>query len=78
MTNKQLIEKLKEDMEMRGFSHHTKDSYLRKEKEAVEYFKKPMRQVTTKELREFLMKYLREEKKVSERTSNYYNSITKS
>ena len=34
-----------------------------------------MRQVTTKELREFLMKYLREEKKVSERTSNYYNSV---
>ena len=44
MTNKQLIEKLKEDMEMRGFSHHTKDSYLRKAKEVVEYFKKTMRQ----------------------------------
>ena len=73
MTKKQLIEKLKEDMEMRGFSHHTKDSYLRKAKEVVEYFKKPMKQVTTKELREFLMKHLREEKKVSERTSNYYN-----
>ena len=27
MTNKQLIEKLKEDMEMRGFSHYTKDSH---------------------------------------------------
>ena len=75
MTNKQLIEKLKEDMEMRGFSHHTKDSYLRKAKEVVEYFEKPMKQVTTKELREFLMKHLREEKKVSERTSNYYNSV---
>ena len=34
-----------------------------------------MKQVTTKELREFLMKHLREEKKVSERTSNYYNSV---
>ena len=34
-----------------------------------------MEQVTTKELREFLVKYLREEKKVSERTSNYYNSV---
>lgn len=43
MTKKQLIEKLKEDMEMRGFSHHTKDSYLRKAKEVVEYFKKPMK-----------------------------------
>ena len=26
MTNKQLLEKLKEDMEMRGFSKHTKAS----------------------------------------------------
>ena len=30
MTNKQLLEKLKEDMEMRGFSDHTKASYYRK------------------------------------------------
>lgn len=75
MTNKKLLEKLKEDMEMRGFSHHTKDSYYRKAKEIANYFGKPMKQVTTKELREFLMKYLREEKKVSERSSNYCNSV---
>ena len=61
ITNKQLIEKLKEDIEMRGFSHYTKDSYLRKTKEIIEYFGKPMKQVTTKKLREFLMKYLRKE-----------------
>ena len=45
MTNKQLIEKLKEDMEMRGFSHYTKeieflckncDRY--KEKNAIDIF----------------------------------------
>ena len=75
MTNKKLLEKLKEDMEMRGFSPHTKDSYYRKAKEITEYFGKPMKQVTTKELREFLMKYLREERKVSERSVNYYNSV---
>ena len=75
MTNKKLLEKLKEDMEMRGFSQHTKDSYYRKAKEITEYFGKPMKQVTTKELREFLMKYLREERKVSERSINYYNSV---
>lgn len=34
-----------------------------------------MNQVTTKELREFLMKHLREEKKISERSCNYYNSV---
>ena len=75
MTNKELIEKLKVDMEMRGFSHHTKDSYLRKAKEIVEYFGKPMKQVTTEELRNFLRKYLREERKLGERSVNYYNSI---
>ena len=34
-----------------------------------------MNKVTTKELREFIMKYLREEKKGSERSCNYYNSV---
>lgn len=75
MTNKKLLEKLKEDMEMRGFSNYTKDSYYRKAKEIVNYFGRSMSQVTTEELREFLMKYLREEKKISERSSNYYNSV---
>ena len=40
MTSKELIERLQEDMEMRGFSHYTKDSYLRKAKEIVDYLKK--------------------------------------
>lgn len=75
ITNKKLLEKLKENMEMRGFSHYTKDSYYRKAKEITEYFEKPMRQVTIKELREFLMKYLKEERKISERSVNYYNSV---
>lgn len=58
--NKKLLEKLKEDVEMRGFSHYTKDSYYRKTKEIIEYFGKLMKQVTKKELRGFLIKYLRE------------------
>ena len=32
MVNKKLLEKLKENMEMRGFSYPTKDSYYRKAK----------------------------------------------
>ena len=31
---------------MRGFSPHTKDSYERKAKEVIKYFKKPMKEVT--------------------------------
>lgn len=55
MTNKKLLEKLKEDMEMRGFSPHTKDSYYRKAKEITEYFGKPMKQVKIQELRNYLL-----------------------
>ena len=49
-------------------------SYLRKAKEIEEYFGKPMNQVTTEELRKFLMKHIREKNKISERSFNYYNS----
>ena len=75
MTNKQLLVKLQEDMEMRGFSHHTKYTYYHKAQEIIKYFGKPMKQVSTKELRDYLMKYLRKEKNLSERSVNYYNSI---
>lgn len=34
-----------------------------------------MRQVSTKELRDFLLKYLKEERKLNNRSINYYNSI---
>ena len=41
----------------------------------MEYFKKTMEEVTTKELREYLLKSLREERKLNERSVNYYNSV---
>ena len=75
MTNKKLIEKLQEDMEMRGFSKHTKASYYRKAKEITEYFKKPMRQVKIQELRDYLLKYLRQERGLTEKSVNYYNNV---
>ena len=75
MTNKQLLEKLKEDMEMRGFSKHTKASYYRKAKEITEYFKKPMRQVKIQELRDYLLKYLRQERGLTEKSVDYYNNV---
>lgn len=75
MSNEEIIKKMKEDMEMRGFSYHTKDSYLRKTKDVMKYFKKPMEEVTIEELRNFLLIYLKEERKLSERSVNYYNSV---
>lgn len=76
MTNEQLIKKMKEDMNMRNFSKYTYDNYLRKAKDIMKYFgEKQLEEVTTKELREFLLKYLKEERKLSDRSINYYNSV---
>ena len=74
MTNEQIIKKMTEDMEMRGFSKWTKENYLSKTKDVMKYFNKPMEKVKIEELREFLLKHLREERRLSERSVNYYNS----
>ena len=76
MTNEQLIKKMKEDMKMRNFSKYTYDSYLGKTRDIMRYYgEKQLEEVTTEELREFLLKYLKEERKLSDRTINYYNSV---
>ena len=76
MTNEQLIKKMKEDMNMRNFSKYTYDSYLGKTKDIMKYFgEKKLEEVTTEELRGFLLKYLKEERKLSDRSINYYNSV---
>ena len=64
MNNQELLQKMKEDMEMRGFSHWTKESYELKAKDVIRYFNKPMEQVTTEELRNYLLKYLKEKRKL--------------
>ena len=76
MTNEELIEKMKKDMKLRNFSHYTYDSYLRKIRDVIRYFgRKQLEEATTEELRDFLLKYLKDERKVSDRTINYYNSV---
>ena len=76
MTNKQLLNKMKNDMKMRNFSHYTYDSYLGKTKDIMRYFgEKDLEDVTTEELRIFLLKYLKEERKLGDRSINYYNSV---
>ena len=75
MTNNQLLKKLSQDMKMRNFSHYTYDTYMSKTKEIIKYFDKPLEEVTIEELRDFLYKYLINERKLADRTINYYNSI---
>ena len=76
MTNEQLIKKMKEDMNMRNFSKYTYDSYLGKTRDIMRYYgEKQLEEITTEELREFLLKYLKDERKLSDRSINYYNSV---
>ena len=76
MNNTGLIKKMKKDMHMRNFSKYTYDSYLLKTKDIMRYFgDKQLENVTTDELRDFLLKYLKNERKLSDRSINYYNSV---
>ena len=75
MTNEKLLEKKSQDMNMRNFSHYTYDFYIRKTKEMIKYFNKPMEEVTVDELRDYLYKYLLVERKLSDKTVNHYNSV---
>ena len=75
MSNEEIIQKLKEDMELRNFSEYTKYSYLNKTKHMIEYFNKPLEEVTTEELRKYLLEYLKKEKGQKERSINYCNSV---
>ena len=76
MTNNQLLNKMKNDMKMRNFSHYTYDSYLAKTRDIMRYFgEKRLEEVTTEELRIFLLKYLKDERNLSDRSVNYYNSV---
>ena len=76
MNNTGLIKKMKKDMHMRNFSKYTYDSYLLKTKDIMRYFEdKQLENVTTDELRDFLLKYLKNERKLSDRSINYYNSV---
>lgn len=74
MSNEEILEKMKEDMKLRDFSHYSFDTYTRKAAEMMKYFNKPMEEVTTEEMRKFLI-MLKEERKLENKTVNYYNSI---
>jgi site-specific recombinase XerD len=76
MNNKAVLKKMKKNMHMRNFSKYTYDNYVSKAKDILKYFgEKQLENVTTDELRDFLLKYLKEEKKLSDRSVNYYNSV---
>ena len=74
MTNQEILEKLREDMELRNFSVYTKGNYESIAKIVMKHFSKPLEQVTTGELRNYLIGTTKEEGK-SIRTANYHNNL---
>lgn len=75
MTNKEMLQKMQEDMEMRGFSKYTKYSYYHIAEKVIKYFEKPIEEVGTEEIRGYLLKHLKKEKGLNERSVNYHNSV---
>ena len=67
MTNTEMLKKMGEDMEMRKFSHYTYDFYIRKTKEMIKYFNKPMEEVSMEELRTYLNEYLAKERTINKK-----------
>lgn len=43
----------------------------------IKYFNKPLEKVTIEELRTYLYEYLLNERKLSDKTVNHYNSVTR-
>lgn len=77
MNNQELLQKMKEDMEMRGLSHYTIESYELKAKDVMRYFKKPMEEVTIDELRNFFKIIKRRKMKnvlTKEELSTFFNA----
>ena len=74
MTNEEILRKMNDDMKMRNFSKYSFYTYSHKGAEMIKYFNKPMEEVTTDEMRKFLI-MLKEEGHLANKTVNYYNSI---
>lgn len=55
MTNEDMLQKMEEDMKLRNFSKYSFYTYSHKVAEMVKYFNNPMKEVTTGEMRKFLL-----------------------
>lgn len=65
--NTQIINRMKEDMQLLGLSQRTQQTYLYRAKKIIEYFKKPPEEITNEELRGYFL-YLKNEKKYARAT----------
>jgi site-specific recombinase XerD len=73
MSNKEILERLKNDIRLRGLSQNTLEEYVGRVTMFMSYFNCPVNQLGEPEIREFLL-YLKESRKLTNGTINTYNS----
>ncbi len=73
MTNEEILQKLGEEIHLRGFSPHTYEEYMIRAKSLMIYANRPLEELTELDLRAYLL-YLLDVKKLSAATVNVYNS----
>ena len=73
MTNEEILQKLEEEIHLRGFSHHTREEYMIRARLLMHYADCPLEELSEQDLRAYLL-YLLDVKKLSAATVNVYNS----
>ena len=73
MTNEEILQKLEEEIHLRGFSNHAREEYMIRAKLLMHYADRPLEELSEQDLRAYLL-YLLDVKKLSAATVNVYNS----
>jgi site-specific recombinase XerD len=73
MTNEEILQKLEEEILLRGFSPHTLEKYMIRAKSFMLYTNRPLEELTELDIRTYLL-YLLDVKKLSAASVNGYNS----
>lgn len=73
MTNEEILQKLEEEIYLRGFRPHTQEEYIIRAKSFMLYADRPLEELTEQDIRAFLI-YLLNVKKLSAASVNGYNS----
>jgi len=74
MTNEEILQKLEEEILLRGFSPHTLEEYMIRSKSFMLYVNRPLEELTEQDIRSYLL-YLLDVKKLSAASVNGYNSV---
>jgi len=73
MSNKEILERLKNDIKLRGLSQNTLEEYVGRVRIFMSHFGCPVEQLSEDDIKEFLL-YLKDERKLKNASINTYNS----